>query len=116
MSAEQLQTHETYSGKDFLRDLEIAWGGKLYFGLRQSYQEQVVNIKPASQALRDVIAHTLRANPSVSEITITAGNLASTFQRNVLSGMPHPDEARDFIHLLADPCCRHFLRRGLEVF
>ena len=105
-----------YSGQDFLRDLETEWGGKLYFAINPKYQARVSNIKPEIPHRMDEFSRwSFKSKPTAEELKIT-GNIARDFRKYAISTLPHPDEAKRFVHLLADPFCRAELAEQLEWF
>lgn len=109
---------EPYSADQFLADLEQAWGGGLYLGINERFASDP-DLSDIRADIRERLAKlafwTRRNKPTVGEITL-APSIAETFRECATAGMPHSEEAQSFIHLLADPFCRGFLREQLEWF
>lgn len=116
-NAENLPPKEgSYSGTQFLQELEVAWGGKLYFKIAQSYEEELGDITPwAYTSLRYVFDLNAKMERHPDTIGIT-GNIATDFRNHLVTSMPHPAEASDRIHILADPFCRAVLDARLNNF
>ncbi|MDP3940756.1 MAG: hypothetical protein Q8Q49_00445 [bacterium] len=117
MSSENLREQEKYSGSDFIRELEARWGGRLFFAVTPELEGLLSDIKVPS---RDVFAAIAAgrfpaASLSEEELELT-GNPVEDFKACAIRAMPHPDEAEDFVHLLADPFCRALLAEQLEWF
>lgn len=110
--AEQL----TYSGTQFLSDLDKMWGGRLYFALKPQYGEAAADITPFSYtSLRTVFDINIATKPTITSIGLS-GDITSDVREHLIDSTPHPEEAEDRLHILADPFCRAHIIERLETF
>lgn len=116
MTSEQRQPVEGYSGAKFLEDLERVWRGKLYIGIKSNYEDRLVNVSPhAYVAFRAVFDLDAGTKPGLPVPAIT-GDIAQDFQAHLVAAAPHSEEARDRVHLLADPFCRSLVLERVNNF
>ncbi len=118
MSREFANPKEGNSASRFLTDLEIAWQGKLFFAINPAYQGSLTNISVAGyralRVIQDLDSPAIQVPPLL--FSALSGNVATDFRRVLLTSMPHPKEAEDPIHLVADPFCRAQLAGRLDNF
>lgn len=115
MSAEHGPPSEQYSGDDFFKDLGTGWGGRLYFGVNPQYQEGVLDISSTAYKVLSQIYELHAKYEKLPEFTIST-DIAVDFRNHLITCLPHKEEGRDRIHLLACPFCRGLLEEWSETF
>ncbi len=109
MTLENKPNNLSYSGSNFLKDLERKWGGKLYMAVAPTYTERLKDISAlAYPSLGVVYDYNIKEERHPGTISIS-GNIASDFREHLITSMPHVGEAQSRVHLLADPFCRGVL-------
>lgn len=103
-------------GDFFIEVLEHSWGGKLHLSIADQHHGKLTDVTQyAGRALQTVYEHSLTINPHLAPPAFLASR-PGEFKRLVVESSPHPDQASDRIHLLADPFCRTVLLERLETF
>lgn len=109
----RVNAEQPYSAGQFLGDLNREWGGNMYYGIIPPHEQGLLDIRP--RLMRGLMALARQTNRSKPlEIVAITTNPARDFRKIAIAGMPHSKEAKDRLHMLADPYCRDFLHEQLE--